>query len=109
MEDVSLRLTWDTEADAGYFALTAIGPGEAISQRIVENPVDGIGDIVLDFDAQGDFSASNLGRTRTAPRAYCVIVGRSEIRAAARRGRFRGNVVKPCPLTAFPRERGQGP
>jgi uncharacterized protein YuzE len=48
-----MRLTWDTEADAGYFALTEIGPGEAVSQRVVENPVEGIGDIVLDFDAEG--------------------------------------------------------
>jgi hypothetical protein len=51
--DVPMQLRWDQEVDAGYFALTAIGPGEAISQRVVENPVEGIGDIILDFDAQG--------------------------------------------------------
>lgn len=52
-ERVGLRLTWDGEADAGYLYLTPIGPGEAASQRVVENPVAGLGDVVLDFDREG--------------------------------------------------------
>jgi uncharacterized protein YuzE len=49
----ALRLEWDPEAGAGYLALTAMGDGEAVSQRIVENPVQGLDDIVLDFDERG--------------------------------------------------------
>lgn len=49
----ALRLEWDPEAGAGYLALAAIGEGEAVSQRIVENPVQGLDDIVLDFDDRG--------------------------------------------------------
>ncbi len=49
----TLSLDWDSEVRAGYLAFGAIGPGEAVSQRVVENPVPGIDDIVLDFDAQG--------------------------------------------------------
>jgi len=48
-----LRLTWDVEAGAGYLALAEIAPGDAVSQEIVPNPADGMGDIVLDFDASG--------------------------------------------------------
>ena len=33
---VPLRLTWDADADAGYLYLAAVGPGEAVSQQIVE-------------------------------------------------------------------------
>jgi uncharacterized protein YuzE len=47
------KLKWDPEAGAGYLALAAIGDGEAVSQRIVENPVRGLGEIVLDFDERG--------------------------------------------------------
>lgn len=50
---VTLRLTWDREVDAGCLYLTDIGPGEAVSQRIAENPVDGVGDVILDFDREG--------------------------------------------------------
>jgi len=53
LRDVPLSLTWDSEVEAGYFALTEIGPGEAASQRVVKNPVHGIGEIILDFDAAG--------------------------------------------------------
>jgi uncharacterized protein YuzE len=53
LRDVPLHLTWDSEAEAGYFPLTEIGPGEAVSQRLVKNPVSGIGEIILDFDADG--------------------------------------------------------
>ena len=49
-EVVPLRFTWDEEADAGYLALTEVGAGEAVTQRIVE--VEGLGAVVLDFDAQ---------------------------------------------------------
>ena len=49
----ALSLEWDPEVGAGYWALGPIGTGEAVSQRIVENPVPGIGDIVLDFDERG--------------------------------------------------------
>jgi uncharacterized protein YuzE len=52
-DDVTLRLTWDGEADAGYPYLTDIGPGEAVSQRVSENPVDGVGDVIVDFDREG--------------------------------------------------------
>lgn len=52
-EDVSLRLTWDGEADAGYLSLTEIADGDAVSQRVIENPVQGLGDVVLDFDREG--------------------------------------------------------
>lgn len=33
--------------------LTDIRPGEAVSQRAVENPVEGVGEVVLDFDWEG--------------------------------------------------------
>ncbi len=49
----ALSLEWDPEAGAGYWAFGPIGAGEAVSQRIVENPVPGIDDIVLDFDERG--------------------------------------------------------
>ena len=52
-EQVTLRLAWDGEVDAGYLALTEIRPGQAVSQRVVRNPVSGIGDVVLDFDREG--------------------------------------------------------
>jgi uncharacterized protein YuzE len=51
--DDVFRLEWDSEVGAGYIYLTEIGPGEAVHQRIVENPVAGIDDVVLDFDASG--------------------------------------------------------
>jgi len=46
-------LTWDGEVDAGYLSLTEIGAGEAVSQRVIENPVRGRGDVILDFDRKG--------------------------------------------------------
>jgi uncharacterized protein YuzE len=49
----TLPLKWDPEAGAGYLAFGPIGAGEAVSQRIVKNPVPGIDDIVLDFDGRG--------------------------------------------------------
>lgn len=52
-ELVPLRLTWDGEVDAGYLYLTEIGKGEAVTQRVIENPVDGLGDVILDFDRAG--------------------------------------------------------
>ena len=52
-ETVHLQLTWDGEVDAGYLALTEIGQGEAVSQRIVRNPVKWLGDVILDFDKMG--------------------------------------------------------
>jgi len=52
-ETVHLRLTWDEEANAGYLYLTEIGPGEAVTQRIVQNPIRGLDDVILDFDAGG--------------------------------------------------------
>ena len=52
-EQVTLCLEWDAEVDAGYLYLADIGPGEAISQRVVASPVDGLGEIVLDFDREG--------------------------------------------------------
>jgi uncharacterized protein YuzE len=52
-EPVTLRLTWDGEADAGYLSLTDIGQAEAVNQRVVENPISGMGDLVLDFDREG--------------------------------------------------------
>ena len=50
---ISSRLEWDSEAGAGYLAFGPIGEGEAVSQRIVENPVRSLDDIVLDFDERG--------------------------------------------------------
>ena len=49
----TLPLEWDPQVGAGYLAFGSIGDGEAVSQRIVENPVPGIDDIVLDFDERG--------------------------------------------------------
>jgi hypothetical protein len=49
---LTLSLEWDPEVGAGYLALGPIEAGEAVSQRVVENPVPGIGDIVLDLDEQ---------------------------------------------------------
>ena len=51
--EAPFRLTWDDDAGAGYLPLAPIGPGEAAHQRIVENPVAGLGDLVLDFDVRG--------------------------------------------------------
>jgi uncharacterized protein YuzE len=53
VEQVTLHLTWDGEADAGYVAFTTIADGEAVSQRVVESPFPGAGDVVLDFNADG--------------------------------------------------------
>ncbi|WP_448612624.1 DUF2283 domain-containing protein [Modestobacter sp. URMC 112] len=50
---MTLRLTWDGETDAGYLYLADIAPGAAVNQRVVGNPVQGIGDVVLDFDPEG--------------------------------------------------------
>jgi hypothetical protein len=47
-EPVTLRLTWDGEADAGYLYLADLGQGEAVNQKVVENPTSGVGDLVLD-------------------------------------------------------------
>jgi hypothetical protein len=33
--------------------LTDIADGDAVSQRVIENPVPGLGDVVLDFDREG--------------------------------------------------------
>ena len=52
-ELVPLRLEWDGEVDAGYLYLTEIGKGEAVTQRVIENPVAGLGDVILDFDREG--------------------------------------------------------
>jgi uncharacterized protein YuzE len=52
-EITSWPLEWDPEAGAGYVAFGPISDGVAVSQRIVENPVPGIDDIVLDFDERG--------------------------------------------------------
>lgn len=52
-EEVTLRLEWDAEVDAGYLYLTDIKDGDAVSQRIVESPVKGLGEVVLDFDREG--------------------------------------------------------
>ena len=52
-EPVVVHLTWDGEVDAGYLELTPIGPGQAVHQRVVENPVPGRGDVILDFDSGG--------------------------------------------------------
>ena len=53
MTERPFRLSWDDDARAGYLPLARIGPGEAAHQRVVGNPVAGLGDLVLDFDAQG--------------------------------------------------------
>jgi uncharacterized protein YuzE len=49
----ALLLEWDPEVGAGYLAFGPIGEGEAVSQRIVENPIPGIDDVILDFDERG--------------------------------------------------------
>jgi uncharacterized protein YuzE len=67
-EPVTLRLTWDGEADAGYLHLTDIAPGEAVTQRVIENPVQGLGDIVLDFDHEGRLLGIELLDARLLPR-----------------------------------------
>lgn len=50
---VDVQFTWDGEADAGYIALTRVGLGEAVHQRVVANPVADLGEVVLDFDSDG--------------------------------------------------------
>lgn len=66
-EEVRLRLEWDAEVDAGYLYLTDIGDGEAVSQRIVENPVKGVGDVILDFDREGRLLGVELLDHRLLP------------------------------------------
>lgn len=51
--ELRVRLEWDTEADAGYIAFADMADGEAVHQKVVTNPVAGLGDLVLDFDAAG--------------------------------------------------------
>jgi uncharacterized protein YuzE len=46
-----MRLTYDAEADAAYLELEDIAEGSAVENVVVERP--GLGDIVLDFDADG--------------------------------------------------------
>ena len=53
MTEEPFQLSWDGDARAGYLPLAPIGPGEAAHQRVVGNRVAGLGDLVLDFDAQG--------------------------------------------------------
>jgi uncharacterized protein YuzE len=65
---VTLRLTWYDEADAGYLYLTDIAPSEAVTQRVVENPVVGVGDVVLDFDREGRLLGVELLDPRLLPR-----------------------------------------
>jgi hypothetical protein len=50
---VPLQLSWDDDAAAGYLPLREIRAGQAVHQRVVANPVAGVGDVVLDFDAEG--------------------------------------------------------
>ncbi|HEV7869821.1 MAG TPA: DUF2283 domain-containing protein [Modestobacter sp.] len=52
-ERVSLDFSWDREAGAGYLALGPISAGEAVTQRIVASPVQGMGEVVLDFAGDG--------------------------------------------------------
>lgn len=52
-ETVQLWLTWDGVVDAGHLALTEIGRGGPVSQRIVRNPVKRLDDVILDFDEAG--------------------------------------------------------
>lgn len=67
MADERFRLVWDDEADAGYLALAPVGPGEAVHQRVVENPVAGLGDVILDFDARGRLLGVEFLDRRTSP------------------------------------------
>lgn len=53
MTEEPLQLSWDDDATAGYLPRAPIGPGEAAHQRVVGSPVAGLGDLVLDLDAQG--------------------------------------------------------
>ncbi|MGY1704933.1 DUF2283 domain-containing protein [Geodermatophilus sp. SYSU D00697] len=66
-DDVTLQLTWDGDAGAGHLYLADVEPGEAVSQRVVENPVDGVGDVVLDFDREGRLLGVELLDPRLLP------------------------------------------
>jgi len=50
---VTVHLTWDSEVDAGHLYLTPVGPGQTVHQRMIENPVAWLGDVILDFDSRG--------------------------------------------------------
>jgi uncharacterized protein YuzE len=65
-------LEWDPEVGAGYLAFGPIKDGEAVSQRIVENPVPGIDDIVLDFDEQGRLLGIEFLDERALPPALAA-------------------------------------
>ena len=67
MEEQPLRLSWDDEVGAGYLPLTTVGPGEAVPQRIISNPVPGLGDVVLDFDVHGHLLGVEFLDRRTVP------------------------------------------
>lgn len=67
-EEVTVRLEWDAAADAGYLSLTDIKDGDAVSQRIVESPVKGLGEVILDFDREGRLlGVEFLGRRLLPP------------------------------------------
>ena len=67
-----LSLKWDTEVGAGYLAFGPIGAGEAATQRIVENPVPGIDDIVLDFDERGRLLGIEFLDERALPKGLAT-------------------------------------
>ena len=68
----AVELKWDPEVGAGYLALAAIGDGEAVSQRIVENPVRGLDDIVLDFDVRGRLLGIEFLDERVLPPGFAA-------------------------------------
>ena len=62
-----VTLNWESEVDAGYLNLTSIDDGDAYFQRVVENPVNGIGDVVLDFNRQGQLLGIEFLDSKAAP------------------------------------------
>ncbi|MCU1606690.1 MAG: hypothetical protein JWP46_3155 [Modestobacter sp.] len=69
---LALSLEWDPEVGAGYLAFGPVRAGEAVSQRIVENPVPGIDDIVLDFDEGGRLLGIEFLDKRALPRGLAA-------------------------------------
>ena len=49
----ALRLSWDAEVDAGYLPLSDTAPADVEHQELIQNPVDGMGHLLLDFDVDG--------------------------------------------------------
>lgn len=79
---IAVTFDWDEDANAGYLSLVAIDDGDACYQPVVENPVKGIGDVVLDFNRRGQL----LGVEFLTPRRRLPAGAQPE----------RSSVAEPC-------------